>query len=107
MRDHVHHLPIILDGAPDPHTFTSNRRDCLIEMPVQRGRLFATAKVVSDLGTKHHSLGADGFATQICVTISKHLFNIMETQREAKIETHRALNDSWRRQANEALTTPI
>jgi hypothetical protein len=31
----------------------------------------------------------------------------METQREAKIETHRALNDSWRRQANEALTTPI
>ncbi|MEY2759609.1 MAG: hypothetical protein RIR33_3387 [Pseudomonadota bacterium] len=65
------------------------------------------AKVVSDLGTKHHSLGADGFAAQICVTISKHLFNIMETQREAKIETHRALNDSWRRQANEALTTPI
>jgi hypothetical protein len=35
LHDHVHHLPLIVDGAPDPHTFTSDRRDHFIEMPAR------------------------------------------------------------------------
>lgn len=38
LDDHVHHLPFVIYGAPDPHVLADNRRDHLVEMPTRRWR---------------------------------------------------------------------
>lgn len=69
-----------------------NLRYHLVEMPTGRWRQFATTKIGGDLRAELHCPGANCLVAHIDATMCEHLFNVTQTECEAKVEPNGVLN---------------
>ena len=66
-------------------------------MPAWRWRTFATPQIGGDLWTELHRPGADRLKTHVDAAMRKHLLNVTQTEREAKVQPDCVLNDGrWK-----------
>jgi len=93
LDDEVQDLSLIVNCAPQEHTLSTDRTDDLIQMPA-RGR--GGAKPLQppcDLRPELDRPAANGLIANVNPARGHQLFNVAETQAEAKVEPHGMADD--------------
>jgi hypothetical protein len=84
---------LIIDCAPEIHPTSVDRANHLVQIPTRRLRRSPAFQVPSDLRAELDRPTGDGLVADFDPALGQQLFDVAETQGEAKIELHRVADD--------------
>jgi hypothetical protein len=102
LNQHIKHLTLMIDGAPQVHVLAGDPHDHLVEMPSIARPRAAAPQVTRDHGTEFQHPAPHCFVGHVEPALGQEVLNVAVAQGEPEVYPNRVLDDR-RREAMSAI----